>query len=228
MSEAQAGGGHPRPWGGGPGRPRRGTPRQPALQPGDDDGASAPASGQRRHSARRWARSTSLPPSDVERIEQRLRSLSNRLEALEDRLDDALDELAALRRRPPSAPGAPAGDRASRLGPRRGVAAAGSGTSPDRGVAEALRTAIERTLVGRRKAGARGIGRAPHGAGHPSSSTRSRAGRAGSRASSPGAARARAPSSPGARQGAREELGEPAGGAGAATRGPRGRAAGQV
>ena len=37
--------------------------------------------------------------SDFERIEQRLRSLSNRLEALEDRLDDALDELAALRRR---------------------------------------------------------------------------------------------------------------------------------
>ena len=49
--------------------------------------------------------------SDVERVEQRLRSLSNRLEALEDRLDDALDELAALRRRlaePP--PAAPAGD----------------------------------------------------------------------------------------------------------------------
>ena len=38
--------------------------------------------------------------SDVERLEQRLRSLSNRLEALEDRLDDALDELAALRRQP--------------------------------------------------------------------------------------------------------------------------------
>jgi hypothetical protein len=49
--------------------------------------------------------------SDVERIEQRLRSLSNRLEALEDRLDDALDELAVLRRRPAEPPpGAPAGD----------------------------------------------------------------------------------------------------------------------
>ena len=49
--------------------------------------------------------------SDVERVEQRLRSLSNRLEALEDRLDDALDELAALRRRPAEPPpAAPAGD----------------------------------------------------------------------------------------------------------------------
>jgi hypothetical protein len=49
--------------------------------------------------------------SDVERIEQRLRSLSNRLEALEDRLDDALDELAVLRRRPAEpSPGAPTGD----------------------------------------------------------------------------------------------------------------------
>src|SRR5205085_4729579 len=37
--------------------------------------------------------------SEVERLEQRLRSLSARLEAVEDRLDDVLDELAALRRR---------------------------------------------------------------------------------------------------------------------------------
>jgi chromosome segregation ATPase len=37
--------------------------------------------------------------SDFERLEQRMRSLSNRLEAVEDQLDDALDELAALRRR---------------------------------------------------------------------------------------------------------------------------------
>jgi chromosome segregation ATPase len=34
----------------------------------------------------------------VERLEQRLRSLSNRLEALEDHLDEVVDELAALRR----------------------------------------------------------------------------------------------------------------------------------
>lgn len=36
--------------------------------------------------------------SDVERIEQRLRSLSGRLEVLEDRIDDLVDELADLRR----------------------------------------------------------------------------------------------------------------------------------
>jgi chromosome segregation ATPase len=36
--------------------------------------------------------------SDVERLEQRLRSLSNRLEAVEDQLDEAMDTLAALRR----------------------------------------------------------------------------------------------------------------------------------
>ena len=37
--------------------------------------------------------------TDFERLEQRMRSLSTRLEAVEDQLDDALDELAALRRR---------------------------------------------------------------------------------------------------------------------------------
>jgi len=36
--------------------------------------------------------------SDFERLEQRMRSLSARLEAVEDQLDDALDELAAVRR----------------------------------------------------------------------------------------------------------------------------------
>jgi chromosome segregation ATPase len=36
--------------------------------------------------------------SDVERLEQRLRSLSGRLEVLEDRVDDLLDELSSLRR----------------------------------------------------------------------------------------------------------------------------------
>lgn len=38
--------------------------------------------------------------SDVERLEQRLRSLSGRLEELEDRLDEVVDELRALRRGP--------------------------------------------------------------------------------------------------------------------------------
>jgi chromosome segregation ATPase len=37
--------------------------------------------------------------SEVERLEQRLRSLSARAEELEDRLDEVTDELAALRRR---------------------------------------------------------------------------------------------------------------------------------
>jgi chromosome segregation ATPase len=37
--------------------------------------------------------------SDLERLEQRIRSLSNRLEAVEDQLDDAMDGLAALSRR---------------------------------------------------------------------------------------------------------------------------------
>lgn len=38
--------------------------------------------------------------SDVERLEQRLRSLSGRLEEIEDRLDDVVDELATLARPP--------------------------------------------------------------------------------------------------------------------------------
>jgi hypothetical protein len=45
--------------------------------------------------------------SDLERIEQRMRSLSTRLEAVEDQLDDALDELAALRRRTEERPAPP-------------------------------------------------------------------------------------------------------------------------
>lgn len=36
--------------------------------------------------------------SDVERLEQRLRSLSGRLEVLEDRIDDLADEIAAADR----------------------------------------------------------------------------------------------------------------------------------
>jgi chromosome segregation ATPase len=36
--------------------------------------------------------------SEVERLEQRLRSLSGRVEEIEDRLDDVTDEIAALRR----------------------------------------------------------------------------------------------------------------------------------
>ncbi len=86
--------------------------------------------------------------SDVERLEQRLRSVSNRLESLEDRLDEVIDDLAALRRRAAQdAPASGVGEPPRfAVRPRRGVVAEGSGTSPERGVAEALRTAIERTL----------------------------------------------------------------------------------
>ena len=48
--------------------------------------------------------------SDFERLEQRMRSLSARLEAVEDQLDEVLDELAALRRTADSRPSEPAGD----------------------------------------------------------------------------------------------------------------------
>ena len=37
--------------------------------------------------------------SDIERLEQRLRSLSSRLEEIEDRLDEVADDLASLDRR---------------------------------------------------------------------------------------------------------------------------------
>ncbi len=55
--------------------------------------------------------------SDFERLEQRLRSLSARLEAVEDRLDEALDELAALRR-------TASGERAGAPGPERAAESA--------------------------------------------------------------------------------------------------------
>jgi chromosome segregation ATPase len=45
--------------------------------------------------------------SDVERLEQRMRSLSHRLESIEDRLDELGDELAALRRLASPSPTSP-------------------------------------------------------------------------------------------------------------------------
>jgi chromosome segregation ATPase len=62
---------------------------------------TAIGAGERAASAQRSAMGALNIPaaSDLERIEQRMRSLSARLEAVEDQLDDALDELAALRRR---------------------------------------------------------------------------------------------------------------------------------
>ena len=49
--------------------------------------------------------------TDFERLEQRMRSLSTRLEAVEDQLDDALDELAALRRKAAASEAASSEDR---------------------------------------------------------------------------------------------------------------------
>jgi chromosome segregation ATPase len=50
--------------------------------------------------------------TDFERLEQRMRSLSTRLEAVEDQLDDALDELAAMRRKVAAAEAQATEDRA--------------------------------------------------------------------------------------------------------------------
>jgi hypothetical protein len=62
---------------------------------------TAVGAGERAAQAQRSAMGALNIPSasDVERLEQRLRSLSNRLEAVEDLLDDVVDELAAVRRR---------------------------------------------------------------------------------------------------------------------------------
>ena len=58
------------------------------------------ATGERAASAQRSAMGALnvASGSDVERLEQRLRSLSGRLEVLEDRIDELSDELAAARR----------------------------------------------------------------------------------------------------------------------------------
>jgi chromosome segregation ATPase len=62
---------------------------------------AAVGAGERAAQAQRTAMGALNIPaaSELERLEQRLRSLSNRLEAVEDGLDDLLDEVAALRRR---------------------------------------------------------------------------------------------------------------------------------
>ncbi len=58
--------------------------------------------------------------SELERLEQRLRSLSNRLESVEDRLDDLSDELAVVRRRLPAPQSSP-GERDQQVSvPERG------------------------------------------------------------------------------------------------------------
>ncbi len=67
---------------------------------------TAVGAGERAAQAQRSAMGALNIPSasEVERLEQRLRSLSARLESLEDRVDDMIDELAALRRRADSSP----------------------------------------------------------------------------------------------------------------------------
>ena len=63
--------------------------------------ATTLGAGERALAAQRSAMSALNVPSssDVERIERRLRSLSGRLEDVEDRLDEIADEIAALRKR---------------------------------------------------------------------------------------------------------------------------------
>jgi chromosome segregation ATPase len=62
---------------------------------------AAMGAGERAAQAQRTAMGAFNIPaaSELERLEQRLRSLSHRLESMEDRLDEVGDELAALRRR---------------------------------------------------------------------------------------------------------------------------------
>ena len=60
--------------------------------------------GERAAQAQRTAMSAVGVPAaaDLERLERRLRAVSVRMEEVEDRLDELADEVAALRRRPPS------------------------------------------------------------------------------------------------------------------------------
>ena len=62
--------------------------------------ATTLGAGERALAAQRSAMNAMNIPaaSDIERVERRLRSLSGRLEEVEDRLDDMAAELAALRR----------------------------------------------------------------------------------------------------------------------------------
>jgi chromosome segregation ATPase len=65
--------------------------------------ARALGAGERAASAQRSAMGALnlASASDIERLEQRLRSLSGRLEALEDRIDDLANEITGLERRLP-------------------------------------------------------------------------------------------------------------------------------
>jgi hypothetical protein len=67
--------------------------------------ATALGAGERALAAQRSAMSALNIPSasDIERLERRVRSVSNRLEEVEDRLDD-LDDAGSPRRRPAGSP----------------------------------------------------------------------------------------------------------------------------
>ena len=68
--------------------------------------------GERAVQAQRSAMSAVGVPAaaDLERLERRLRSMSGRLEEIEDRLDDLGDEMAALRAQARSSAASPAED----------------------------------------------------------------------------------------------------------------------
>jgi chromosome segregation ATPase len=80
----------------------------------------AMGAGERAAAAQRTAMGAlNIPPaSEVERLQQRLRSLSARLDDVEDRLDDIIDELAAMRRRAESKPQAAEGVSATQPTPQ--------------------------------------------------------------------------------------------------------------
>ncbi len=75
--------------------------------------AAALGAGERAVAAQRSAmRGLNIPSaSDLERLERRLRSVSDRIEGLEDRLDELADEVAALRRTGGRSGGAPPDQR---------------------------------------------------------------------------------------------------------------------
>ena len=92
--------GHEEPvFGPGPGRPgrdRAAPARQPRSAPGTAHGASTRATARARRAPRRCASLNVPAATDVDRLGRRLRALSERLEAVEDTLDELARELAEL------------------------------------------------------------------------------------------------------------------------------------
>jgi hypothetical protein len=71
--------------------------------------ATALGAGERALQAQRSAMTALNIPatSDMERLERRLRSVSDRIEELEDRIDELADDVAALAKRPAASEGRP-------------------------------------------------------------------------------------------------------------------------